>query len=222
MSLSKVNVFLHKKDPSNRLHVLALAIDTHTYFNVKISYPDEIVKLGKERNYKSLKNSFMIFKIDCSEAFKIAMEKKKFRQNSGSFKDYAFLWQISSKEVKDEYEKLFIGYKELLPKALNFVPCFPQERTTEAVAQDHIPTPHPEIIQNPSFGLSPYLSNTMGENENLFNLGYGHYDLSRITIQTPVPIINQLDWYGSSHDILNWPLVYTPNLDDDDYQIIQS
>src|SRR5579871_2419156 len=98
-----LQVFLHTKDPSERLHVLALELKSHTFFIIKISSPEEIIERSIERNYKNpLKNAYMIFMIDCSEAFKVAKSEKKFRQNSECFKDVPLLWNISPKEVKDE------------------------------------------------------------------------------------------------------------------------
>ncbi|CAI2163417.1 15678_t:CDS:2 [Funneliformis geosporum] len=222
MSLSKVQLFLHRKDPSTRLHLLALDVDNHTYFKVLISNPKEIIDRGNERNYKSLKNSFMIFKIDCSEAFKVAKMNKKFRQHSESFKDFSLLWNISSREIKEEYENIFIGYKDLLPKALNFISCIPRVNTTECVSLDHISTFQPEVTLDTLSEISSY---AMGENESL--LGYMHYDHNIPTqmIQTPVPVINQLDWYGSPHDMLNLPLfneLYTQNFEEDQIQMTSS
>ncbi len=37
----------------------------------------------------------------------------------------------SPKEVKDEYEKVFVNYKKLIPKGFNFVSCLPQENENE-------------------------------------------------------------------------------------------
>ncbi|RIA88151.1 hypothetical protein C1645_256459 [Glomus cerebriforme] len=123
-----MQILLHTKDPSNRHYVLVLAFETHTFFKIKISSPEEIIERSIKRNYKRpLKNAYMVFMIDCSEAFKAAKSEKRFRQNSNCFKDFSSLWKNSPKEVKDEYELVFTKYKELKPISQNFFAFHPQD-----------------------------------------------------------------------------------------------
>ncbi|GBC06660.1 hypothetical protein RclHR1_00070027 [Rhizophagus clarus] len=117
-----LQILLHTKDPSNRLYVLVLELNSSTFLKIKISSPQEIIERSTERKYKSpLKNAYMIFMTDCSEAFKTAKSEKKFRQNSECFKDFSLLWSNSPKEVKDEYERVFENYKK--DHSVNFINC---------------------------------------------------------------------------------------------------
>lgn len=88
--------------------------DTHVM--IKMSSPQEIINRSIERNYKRpLKNSYMIFMIDCSEAFKnIKKRKKKISEY------YYLIWKNASEEVKDEYSKIFENYKRLRPNVVAF------------------------------------------------------------------------------------------------------
>jgi hypothetical protein len=55
-----------------------IVLTPETYYKIKISSPEEIINRSIERNYKRpLKNSYMIFMIDCSETFKVKKKKKK-------------------------------------------------------------------------------------------------------------------------------------------------
>ncbi|CAB5122012.1 hypothetical protein RhiirA5_405404 [Rhizophagus irregularis] len=127
-NLSKIKILLDRTEPSERLHVLVLDRETHCYLNVKISLPEEFVN----RKYKDILNAYMIFRIDFCNAFNVAKTNEKFRKNSGSFKDTSSLWKISPKEVTDVYEQIFSRYKELKPKKLNFITCYPQENKNES------------------------------------------------------------------------------------------
>ncbi|CAG8463179.1 23242_t:CDS:1 [Rhizophagus irregularis] len=128
-----IQVLLHTKDPSNRMYILALALTTHTFFKIKVSSPEEIIERSIKRNYKSpLKNAYMIFMTDCSEAFKDAKSEKKFRQNSECFKDFPSLWKISPQEVKDVYEQVLASYRKLKPISQNFFEFHPQNNANES------------------------------------------------------------------------------------------
>lgn len=98
------------KDSSGRQNVLVLNKDTNTFLSVEVSYDNEITG----RNYKDIKNAYMIFMIDCNKAYKEAKSKKKFqnKKNSVCFKDYQMLWKNASQEVKDVYEQVFNNFKE--------------------------------------------------------------------------------------------------------------
>jgi hypothetical protein len=136
--MTSLQILLHTTDPSNRPHVLVLDLKSHTFFKIKISSPQEIIDRSIERKYKSpLKNVYMIFMTDCSEAFKVAKSEKKFRQNSECFKDFPSLWNISPKEVKDEYERVFNSYRKLKPISQTFLEFHPQNNVAESlVGQD--------------------------------------------------------------------------------------
>ncbi len=154
MSLPNVKVILDKKKPSNRSHVFVLNLEANVFMDVKISSPQEVVDRSSNRNYKSnLKNAYMIFMIDCCEAFDAAKKNKKnkkFRQNSEPFRDVSLLWRNAPKEVKDEYEEIFVNYKKLIPKGFSFVSCLPQEGANENVDEIVILGQHsaPEEIQH--------------------------------------------------------------------------
>ncbi|PKC75529.1 hypothetical protein RhiirA1_528741 [Rhizophagus irregularis] len=134
-----LQILLHTKDPSNRLYVLVLELESHTFFRIKISSPQEIIERSIERKYKSpLKNAYMIFMTDCSEAFKVAKSEKKFRQNSEHFKDFSSLWKDSPNEVKDEYDQV---YKIL--KRNNFVQFvhYNQNGNSESIINSQVSQP---------------------------------------------------------------------------------
>ncbi|CAB5121865.1 hypothetical protein RhiirA5_467044 [Rhizophagus irregularis] len=83
-----------------------------THFMFKISSAQEIIDRSIERKYKRpLKNSYMIFMIDCSEAFKITKRGKK---------KISSLWNSASEKVRDEYTKVFEDYKRLRPNVVAF------------------------------------------------------------------------------------------------------
>ncbi|CAB5121822.1 hypothetical protein RhiirA5_450245 [Rhizophagus irregularis] len=136
--MTSLQILLHTTDPSNRLYVIVLDLESHTFFKVKISSPQEIIDRSIERKYKSpLKNAYMIFMTDCSEAFKDAKSEKKFRQNSECFKNFSSLWNISPQEVKDEYERVFNSYRKLKPISQTFFEFHPQNNVAESlVGQD--------------------------------------------------------------------------------------
>jgi alpha-L-fucosidase len=93
-----------------------IVLTPETYYKIKISSPEEIINRSIERNYKRpLKNSYMIFMIDCSETFKVKKKKKKNRENY-----FSLLWNIASEKVRDEYTKVFEDYKRLRPNIVAF------------------------------------------------------------------------------------------------------
>src|SRR6266540_3143072 len=146
-------ISLHTRDPSKRLHVLVLNTDANTFLKVKISSPKEVLERGSKRKYKNyLKNAFMIFKIDCCDALDTVKKNKKnkeFRQYSESFGDSSFLWNNSPKEVKDEYEKVFIDYRKLIPKDFIIIPYNPETDGND-------PSEFEEAIQDNYPNLIPY------------------------------------------------------------------
>lgn len=127
--MSKIQIFLNTEDPSKRLYVVALALKTHTFFNIKISSPREII--GKYKS--SLRNGYMIFMIDCNEAFKIAKSEINFRKNSECFKDFSSLWSKAPKKVKDEYKQVFINYRKLIPINQNFIAFHYQDNASKNI-----------------------------------------------------------------------------------------
>ncbi|GBC06659.1 hypothetical protein RclHR1_00070026 [Rhizophagus clarus] len=138
-----LQILLHTKDPSNRLYVLVLELNSYTFFKIKISSPQEIIDRSIERKYKSaLKNAYMIFMTDCSEAFKTAKSEKKFRQNSEHFKDFSLLWNNSPKEVKDEYDRVYKMLKR--NNFLQFVHYNPQNGNNEPITNSQISQPAAE------------------------------------------------------------------------------
>jgi hypothetical protein len=132
--MSKIQIFLHTEDTSERLYVVALALKTHTFFNIKISSPKEI--MGKYKD--SLKNGYMIFMTDCNEAFKIAKSEINFRKNSECFKDFSSLWAKAPKKVKNEYKQVFINYRKLIPINQNFIAFRYQENVNKNINEELI------------------------------------------------------------------------------------
>ncbi|CAB4428858.1 unnamed protein product [Rhizophagus irregularis] len=86
------------------------------FHKIKVSTAQEIIDRSIKRKYKRpLKNSYMIFMIDCSEAFKKKKRRKENRENY-----FSSLWKIASEQVKDEYTKIFEDYKKLRPNVIAF------------------------------------------------------------------------------------------------------
>lgn len=130
--LSKVKILLDRTEPSNRLHVLALDLESQSYLSIKISSPEEIIERDIKRNYKNILNAYMLFVIDFQTAFKEAKKSnKKFRSNSKSFKKPLLFWVTSPSEVTDEYKRIFKNYRKLKPKVHDFIPFHPQESTSK-------------------------------------------------------------------------------------------
>jgi hypothetical protein len=167
--LSKVKILLDRTEPSNRLYVLALDLETQCYLSFKISSPEEIIERDIRRNYKNILNAYMLFVIDFQTAFKAAKKSnKQFRSNSKSFKKPLLFWGSSPSEVTDEYKRIFINYKKLKPKVRDFIPFCPQENVDkikdqpgiENLGQDKSPnnmnsfTPQSEAIQSENFEVN--------------------------------------------------------------------
>src|SRR5687767_3195663 len=118
--LFKVSVFLDESSLPKQ--TLILDHKFNRFLNVRISTAKEIYDRSINRNYKDILNPYMIFNIDFCNEFNIAKSNKGFlKQFSYSTKDVSYLWENSPKEVKDEYEKVFIGFKNLKPKVKKFV-----------------------------------------------------------------------------------------------------
>ncbi|RGB41879.1 hypothetical protein C1646_751654 [Rhizophagus diaphanus] len=160
--LSKVKILLDRTEPSNRLHVLALDLETRSYLSIKISSPEEIIERDIKRNYKDILNAYMLFMIDFQTAFKAAKKSnKQFRSNSKSFKKPLLFWGSSPSEVTDEYKRIFQNYKKLKPQVRDFIPFRPKGNANKnndqpelEKGQDKSPndinslTPQPEAIQS--------------------------------------------------------------------------
>ncbi|CAG8564880.1 uncharacterized protein OCT59_022544 [Rhizophagus irregularis] len=87
------------------------------FHKIKVSTAQEIIDRSIKRKYKRpLKNSYMIFMIDCSEAFKV--KKKRRKESRENY--FSSLWKIASEKVKDEYTKIFEDYKRLRPNVIAF------------------------------------------------------------------------------------------------------
>ncbi|CAB5121981.1 unnamed protein product [Rhizophagus irregularis] len=175
--MSKLQIFLHTDDPSEQVYVVVLALKTHTFFNIKISSPREII--GKYKD--SLKNCYMIFMIDCNEAFKIAKSEANFRKNSECFKDFSSLWSIAPKKVQDEYKQVFKNYRKLIPINQNFIAFRYQENVNKNIQKKCILKnskvqdnngfkPQPEVIQIENFEIIQPVGNVDFTNNNLENL----------------------------------------------------
>ena len=122
--LNKVSIFLDESGPSK--YVLILDHNCNRFIRTKISTAREIY----DRNYRDMLNSYMFFSVDCCAAFNLAKSDKNLKPFSYSSKDIPILWENSPKDVKDEYEKIFIGFKNLKPKVKKFVSYNPPEKNT--------------------------------------------------------------------------------------------
>src|SRR5688572_15962507 len=108
-------IFLDKNGLSK--HVLVLDHKCNKFMDIKVSTSKEIY----DKKYKDILNSYMIFNIDCCNGFNLAKSNKTLKHFSySSSKDIPYLWEISPKEVKEEYEQVFIGFKNLKPKVKKF------------------------------------------------------------------------------------------------------
>ncbi|RIA88138.1 hypothetical protein C1645_877594 [Glomus cerebriforme] len=214
--MSEIQIFLNTEDISNRLYVVALASKTHTFFNIKISSPEEII-----RKYKnSLRNAYMIFKLDYNEAFKIAKSEINFRKNSRCFKNFSLIWKIAPKKVKDEYQQVFENYKDLKPINQNFITYNYQENTLiikNPKVQDYSLnntnsfTPQPKVIQLENFEVTLDQNNS---SNNFFQSEVIRYPLSSDNIDFINNNIEDnihldvIQFENSSNNISN--LVYQP------------
>ncbi|CAB4428856.1 unnamed protein product [Rhizophagus irregularis] len=185
--LSKVKILLDRTEPSNRLHVLALDLETQSYLSIKISSPEEII----ERNYKDILNAYMLFMIDFQTAFKAAKKSnKQFRSNSKSFKKPLLFWGSSPSEVTDEYKRIFQNYKKLKPKVRDFIPFRPKVNANKnndqpelEKDQDKSPndinslTPQPEAIQSDNLEIDQNNSpNDFLQHEFIRNPSFDYFD----------------------------------------------
>ncbi|CAB5121968.1 hypothetical protein RhiirA5_471610 [Rhizophagus irregularis] len=167
--VSKVKILLDRTEPSNRLHVIALDLESQSYLSIKISSPEEIIERDIKRNYKDILNAYMLFMIDFQTAFKATKKSnKQFRSNSKSFKKPLLFWETSPSEVTDEYKRIFKNYKKLKPKARDFIPFRPKESASknndqpqfENLDQDNSLNnmnnfnPQPETIQSENFEIN--------------------------------------------------------------------
>jgi hypothetical protein len=105
-------------------NILVLDHKYNKFLSIKISTSREIY----DRNYRDILNSYMIFSIDCCSGFNLAKSNKNYKQFSYSPKDIPILWENSPKDVKDEYERVFIGFKNFKPKVKKFVMYNPLEK----------------------------------------------------------------------------------------------
>ncbi|PKC17824.1 hypothetical protein RhiirA5_405403 [Rhizophagus irregularis] len=119
---SPSTIFLDENGPSKNIFVLDHIYNKFLCF--KISTAKEIY----DRNYKDILNSYMIFNIDCCAGFNSTKSNKNYKQFSYSPKDVPILWENSPKDVKDEYEKVFIDFKNFKIKDKKFVTYNPLEK----------------------------------------------------------------------------------------------
>ncbi|CAB4386045.1 unnamed protein product [Rhizophagus irregularis] len=136
---TKISVCLVERGPSK--YILVLDHKCNRFIDIKVSTSKEIY----ERKYKDVLNPYMIFSIDCCAGFNLAKSNKNFKPFSYSPKDIPILWE-NSKEVKNEYEKVFIGFKNLKPKAIKFVPYNPLEKNENENFNNKLPN-EPEYKQ---------------------------------------------------------------------------
>lgn len=191
--LSKVKILLDRTEPSNRLYVLALDLETQSYLSIKISSPEEIIERDIKRNYKDILNAYMLFMIDFQTAFKAAKKSnKQFRCNSKSFKKPLLFWGSSPSEVTDEYKRIFQNYKKLKPKIRDFIPFCPKEcanknndqpKLENLKGQDKSPndinslTPQQEAIQSENLEIDQNNSpNNFLQHEFIRNPSFDYFD----------------------------------------------
>lgn len=111
-----------KMQETNEVYLISeiscvIVLTPDKYYKIKVSSAQEIIDRSIKRKYKRpLKNSYMIFMIDCSEAFKVKKKKKK--ENRENY--FSLLWKIASESVKNEYTKIFEDYKRLRPNVVAF------------------------------------------------------------------------------------------------------
>ncbi|GBC50952.2 uncharacterized protein OCT59_022548 [Rhizophagus irregularis] len=115
-------IFLDENGSSK--NILVLDHKYNKFLSIKISTAREIY----DRNYIDILNSYMIFSIDCCSGFNLAKSNKNYKQFSYSPKDIPLFWENSPKDVKDEYEKIYIGFRKFKPKVKKFVMCDPLEK----------------------------------------------------------------------------------------------
>ncbi|CAB4386048.1 unnamed protein product [Rhizophagus irregularis] len=173
-----LQILLHTKDPSKRKHVLILETKIHTFILIKISSPLEIIERSNKRNYKSpLKNAYMLFMIDCSDALKIPKKTEKKVRHPECFKDFPNLWSLSPKEVKDEYEQVFKSYRNLNKNnTLHFINCNPNGQTSNSTSQpaiteqlQHRSIDVSSLAKNQSSSVQPESVTSIGSTENSTN-----------------------------------------------------
>lgn len=189
--LSKVKILLDRTEPSNRLHVLALDLETQSYLSIKISSPEEIIERDIKRNYKDILNAYMLFMIDFQTAFKAAKKSnKQFRSNSKSFKKPLLFWGSSPSEVTDEYKRIFQNYKKLKPKVRDFIPFRPKENANKNNDQPELEkgqdkslndinslTPQPEAFQSDNLKIDQNNSpNDFLQHEFIRNPSFDYFD----------------------------------------------
>ncbi|RIA88143.1 hypothetical protein C1645_775727 [Glomus cerebriforme] len=150
----------------------------YTCIKIKISSSEKMIERSIKRNYKRpLKNPYMIFMVDCSEALKLMKKKKNFakffherlpyekkekkRKTRKTRKIISSLWGIAPKQIKDVYEQIFEDYKKSKPKFIAF--C-----QNELEGQDNSPSQSEDQDSSPSQSEDP--SNDTEEiYEHLFN-----------------------------------------------------
>ncbi|CAG8478383.1 4259_t:CDS:2 [Funneliformis caledonium] len=137
----KITFTLDNDSVSKRTEVLILDHKNHKFLPVEVSTATELI----DCDYKDLLNPYMIFYINVCAAIQIAKKKKQFRHFSDSFKDIPHLWEIAPKDVKDTYDRLYIGYRKLKPKTIKFVSCNQNLNDTNPETQSGKTE---EIVQN--------------------------------------------------------------------------
>ncbi|CAI2163413.1 15676_t:CDS:2 [Funneliformis geosporum] len=185
--LSKLKYVLDDKSP----YVFILDLQTQLFLNIKISSPEEIMR----REYKDLKNGYMIFMINSREAFNAAVKTNKKLRQIADFKKPPSLWRNSPKEVKAVYEKVFMGYKKLMPKIHSFVQYLPQDRTNEENENDNEQIENTEQIIVPLNNDPTYSSEVF---QQLDSTGFDHGS----SYSTETSIDDLATTSASSHQII--------------------
>ncbi|CAI2192421.1 5700_t:CDS:2, partial [Funneliformis geosporum] len=143
--LSKLKYVLDDKSPN----IFVLDLQTKLFLNIKISSPEEIMR----REYKYLKNGYMIFMINSREAFNAARN--------------------SPKEVKAVYEKVFMSYKKIMPKIHSFVQYLPQDRTNEENENDNEQIENTEQIIFPTCSSEVFQQLESTDSTGIINFDHG-------------------------------------------------
>lgn len=153
-------IYLDENGPSK--NILVLDHKYNKFLSIKISTAREIY----DRNYRDILNSYMIFSIDCCAGFNLAKSNKNYKQFSYSPKDISLLWENSPKDVKDEYEKIYIGFKNFKPKVKKFVMCDPSEKNGKNCSKPTKPSKTKNSGDQLNINTTTIPSNLM---ESIFN-----------------------------------------------------
>ncbi|CAG8478437.1 4262_t:CDS:2 [Funneliformis caledonium] len=199
---SKIKYILDEKSPN----VFVLDIQTKLFMDIKISSPEEIMRRCTNREYKDLKNSYMVFMIDCREAFNASAKTNKKLRQIADFKNPPSLWRNSPKKVKAAYEKVFMGYKKLVPKVHSFVQYLPQG-TNEDNEDDNEPIENTEQVIVPPINDPTLSPEGM---ESIMITGHGSsYTTDTLTddlatTSTSVQQINNINLNESYYVLSDW------------------